>query len=322
MMRGVAHERTGSGGIEGDVLGPLGEQHDDVGADRAPPRLCRRRAGRAAIARTGVGAGGVGRDDGGAAPPEPSGDVEGGRVAHVVAVGLEGEAEHGHLDPDEATAGHLGRDVDGVVAAAQVDRVDLAQEGQRLVDAELAGAGHEGADVLGQAAAAEADAGAEELVADALVVADRLGEACDVAAGGVAQLGHRVDERDLRGEEGVGGDLDELGRGVVDHQSRRAPLEDGRIDPVEGGPADLAALPVLGEAVDDPVGGCRVLHGKALAEELRVPHHDRVEVCAGHPVGDRLRGAHGHRRLADDDGRAACRARLACSSTVSTADQT
>ena len=38
--------------------------------------------------------------------------------------------------------------------------VDLAQEVQRLVDAELVGARHEGADVLGQAAAAEAEAGA------------------------------------------------------------------------------------------------------------------------------------------------------------------
>ncbi len=33
-------------------------------------------------------------------------------------------------------------------APAHVDRVDLAQEGQRLVGAQLTGAGHEGADVL------------------------------------------------------------------------------------------------------------------------------------------------------------------------------
>ena len=41
-----------------------------------------------------------------------------------------------------------------------VDRVDLAEERQRLVGAELAGPGHEGADVLGQAAAAEPEPGA------------------------------------------------------------------------------------------------------------------------------------------------------------------
>ena len=112
-------------------------------------------------------------------------------------------------------------------AAAHVDRVDLAQEGQRLVGAELAGAGHEGADVLGQAAAAEADPGAQELAADAVVVADRLGQLVDVAAGGLADLGHRVDEGDLGGEEGVRGDLDQLGgREVGDHE--RGALGDRR----------------------------------------------------------------------------------------------
>ena len=55
--------------------------------------------------------------------------------------------------------------------------VDLAQERQRLVGAQLAGAGHEGADVLRQAAAAEAEAGVEELAADPVVVADRVGQA-------------------------------------------------------------------------------------------------------------------------------------------------
>ena len=75
------------------------------------------------------------------------------------------------------------RQVDRAVAAAQVDRVDLAQEGDRLADAELFGAGRERADVLRQAAAAEADAGAEEAPADAGVVADRVGELRDVGAG-------------------------------------------------------------------------------------------------------------------------------------------
>ena len=60
--------------------------------------------------------------------------------------------------------------------APHVDRVDLAQEGQSLVDAELAGARHERPDVLGQAAAAEAQAGVEELAADPGVVADRVGQ--------------------------------------------------------------------------------------------------------------------------------------------------
>ena len=110
-------------------------------------------------------------------------------------------------------------------AAAHVDVVDLAEEGQRLVDAELAGARHERADVLGQAAAAEAEAGVEELAADAVVVADGVGELLDVGAGRLAHLRHRVDEGDLGGQEGVGRDLDQLGGGEVgdDHRSAGVP---------------------------------------------------------------------------------------------------
>ena len=101
-----------------------------------------------------------------------------------------------------------------------------SQEGQRLVGAELAGAGHERADVLGQAAAAEAEAGVEELAADPVVVADRVGQLLDVGAGGLAQLGHRVDEGDLGGEEGVGRRLHHLGGGVVGDDLRGAALDD------------------------------------------------------------------------------------------------
>ena len=43
-----------------------------------------------------------------------------------------------------------------MLAAPDIDVVDIAQEHERLVDAELAGARHEGSDVLGQAPAAEA----------------------------------------------------------------------------------------------------------------------------------------------------------------------
>src|SRR6185295_15038239 len=85
-----------------------------------------------------------------------------------------------------------------------------------------------GADVLGQAAAPEADPGVEELAADAHVVPDRVGEVDDVRTGGLADLGHRVDEGDLGGQEGVGGDLGQLGGRVVGDHDRRA-LVDHRL---------------------------------------------------------------------------------------------
>ncbi|PPH90396.1 UDP-glucose 6-dehydrogenase, partial [Rathayibacter sp. AY1D5] len=79
--------------------------------------------------------------------------------------------------------------------------------------AEVTGAGREGADVLREAAASEADARVQEAAADPHVVADGVGELCDVRAGHLRDLGDRVDERDLGREEGVGRDLHQLGGG-------------------------------------------------------------------------------------------------------------
>ncbi len=160
-------------------------------------------------------------------------------------------------------------EVDHAGAAAQVDLVDLAQERQGLVGAELAGAGHERADVLGQAAAAEADAGVEELAPDPVVVADRVGELGHVGAGGLADLGHGVDERDLGGQERVGGGLDQLGGGVVGDQARRAGGQRRGVHLVQQGGVGLGGRP--GDAVHEPVRGHGVLDGEALAQELGVP---------------------------------------------------
>jgi hypothetical protein len=67
-------------------------------------------------------------------------------------------------------------------------------------------------DVLREARAAEADAGLQELRADAVVQAHPLGHLDDVRARLLADVGDLVDERDLRGQERVGGELDHLGR--------------------------------------------------------------------------------------------------------------
>ena len=98
-----------------------------------------------------------------------------------------------------------------MAAAAHVDRVDLAQEGQRLVGAELAGAGHEGADVLGQAAAAEAEAGVEELAADAVVVAERVGELLTSAPAASQTSAIALMNEILVARKALADDLDQLG---------------------------------------------------------------------------------------------------------------
>ncbi len=63
------------------------------------------------------------------------------------------------------------------------------------------------------------------------VVADRPGQLGHVGAGRLAHLGHRVDERDLGGQERVGGHLDQLGGGEVgDHDRHLAVLGDGQVE--------------------------------------------------------------------------------------------
>src|SRR5690606_14384091 len=135
------------------------------------------------------------------------------------------------------------------------------------------------------------------------VVADGLGELDDVGAGGLAQLGHGVDEGDLGGQEGVGGDLDQLGGGVVGEQSGDLlAVDEVVVDLVQHRAADLGGLLVAGQAVDHAVGGDGVLHREALAQELRVPHQDRP---AGLDLGGDLGGgAHWHGGLAHHHRRA------------------
>src|SRR5699024_8782719 len=93
------------------------------------------------------------------------------------------------------------------VAAAHVDRVDFAQEGQRLVRAELAGTSHKGADIFGKAAAAEAQAGTQEFAADAVIVANSIRERHHVTAGDFADFRDCVDKRNLGGQKGIRGDF-------------------------------------------------------------------------------------------------------------------
>ncbi len=109
--------------------------------------------------------------------------VESRGVADVVAVRLERRTEDADPLAGEIAADLLAGQVDHPGAATLVDRVDLAQEPDRLVDAEFVGAGHERADVLGQAAAAEAETGVQEAAADPRVEGKCRGKLGDVGAG-------------------------------------------------------------------------------------------------------------------------------------------
>ena len=201
---------------------------------------------------------------------------------------------------DETPAEQVGRHLDRFVALPQVDRVHLAQEGQGLVHPEFTGAGHESPDVLGQAAAAEADPGAQELLADPVVVADRLGQLGDVATGGVTQLGHGVDEADLGGQEAVGGHLDQLRRRMVGEQPRDPGGQQLGVALVQEFASDFGAVLVVRQTVDDAVRVHGVGHRETLAQELRVPHHDQVVAGLVAEILDVPGCPHRYGRLAGD----------------------
>ncbi len=144
--------------------------------------------------------------------------------------------------------------------------------------------------VAGQAAAAVADARAQEVAADPLVQAHRVGDHADVGAHLLAHVGDLVDERDLGREEGVGCVLDHLGAG-------RVGADDRRVDVMVKGFDDVA-VGALQAADDDPVGLHEVGDRAALAKELRIRDvADVLQAARGHVGPQPLAGAHGHRAL-------------------------
>ena len=139
--------------------------------------------------------------------------------------------------------------------------VDLDHRVEQLevvarVARELLERGH----VLREAGAAEADPGLQELRPDAVVEAHAAGDLDHVGAGLLADVGDLVDERDLRGQERVGGELDHLGALDVRAHDRRVERR------VELG--HRVARPVAVVADDDAVGLEEVLDRRALLEEL------------------------------------------------------
>jgi hypothetical protein len=121
-------------------------------------------------------------------------------------------------------------------------------------------------DVLGQAPAAEAEARPQPGRADPGITAEHVGQNRDVRPGRLAHFGHRVDEGDLGGQEGIRGRLGQLGRGQVGEQQRRACVRQLAVD---------IAQHCLGvsraHAGHDPGRAQGVGHGVPLAQELRIP---------------------------------------------------
>ena len=131
------------------------------------------------------------------------------RLAHVVGIGLEGEAEHGDRLAAQAAAGG-GGDLAGHRSLAVV--VDSEH---RLDDAQLHVIVLRDLDqrtgVLREARAAEARPRMQEFGADAVVEPDAARDFLHIGADFFREIGDLVDEGDLGGEEGIGRVFDQFG---------------------------------------------------------------------------------------------------------------
>ena len=132
-------------------------------------------------------------------------EFEGRGLAHVVGVGLEGQAPQGQgLAGQTATAGEIGFELPG--QGMLLPLVDVIHRSQQLgLEIIVAGGVDQRLDVLGEAGAAVAEAGIDELVADAVVRTDAHAHLAHVGPDPFADVGHFVYKRDLGGQQAVGG---------------------------------------------------------------------------------------------------------------------
>ena len=238
--------------------------------------------------------------DGGAGSEEVGDQLTARRFAHVVGIGLEGEAPEREVPALEVVETALDLAAQDVFLGV-VGFLDGGQHLEGDVGVVLGGLDQR-LDVLGEAGAAVAAAGVEEVVADARVGADALADHLDVGTEHFGEVGEFVHEADARRQHGVGGILGEFGTlDVGDDQAFVVALEGG----VEGA-HQVDGLVVLG-ADDDAVGAHEVVDGGAFLEEFGVGNDavGDVDRTLREFVGDGSLdlgcGADGDRALVDDD---------------------
>ena len=149
---------------------------------------------------------------------QPRDDRDRRRVAQVVGVGLERETPGPDVRAGERAAARVADLVDHPGLLVVVD-VDHAAE-QAEVVARVVGRVEQCGGVLREARPTPARPRVQELEADARVVSHPEHDIANVGMHGFADVGDGVDERDLRGEEGVRRVLDHLCRHRVGHDDR------------------------------------------------------------------------------------------------------
>ncbi len=235
----------------------------------------------------------------GAAAREFGDGRQAGRFAHVIGVGLEGQAPQGDL----AAAQVFAKARHQLFSQAELLRVVRGLGG--LDDAHRQAVLGRGVDqrlhVLRKARAAIARARVQEVIADARVRANAAAHLFNVGAQHFGQVRHFVHERNARGQHGIGGVLGQFGRAHVHHHQAVVGALEGFIDA-----AHDADRVVVVRADDHAVRTHEVVDGRAFLQEFRIGRHRErdVDAALGQFLGDH--GAHlvgradGHRGLVHD----------------------
>ena len=284
--------------VEGAVLHPFRHHHHGVRAANA---------GVGIVAIFDIGqfaarlfhADGIVRPHLGAQVEQPGHQRDRRRLAHVVGVGLEGQAEHGDGLAAQAAAGGIGDLARHRALAVVVDRQHRLDDPQRhvVIERDL----HQRAGILWKTRAAEAGAGMQEFRADAIVEPDAARDFLHIGADLFGQIRDLVDEGDLGGEKRIGRVFDQL-RGAPLGKHQRRLIERQR-------PVDIAEhlAPALVRSADhDAIRKLEVADRGTLAQEFGIGGHHHV----GRRIGfmnqslDFVAGADRHRRFGDYNGEA------------------
>lgn len=280
---------------------PLGHEHQCIGIDRSLVHITAVADAIAQAAACLVHSDRVVYLHMAACLQEALDEHEGRCLAHVVGLGLEGQSPERHHAPLEVA-------VEVVQELLEEDPLlPLVHPIHRLehlhgVACALGGL-DERLDVLGEARPAVATAWVEELAPDARIAADAAAHHVDIRPDEFAKVGDIVHEGDARGEHGIGGVLNHLGRSDVGEDDTLTLQEEGLVEAAH----DLLHARALGTD-DHAVGGHEVADGSPFLEKLGVGGDVEGDghAAAGELLLDdlfhTLRRPDGHGGLGDEDG--------------------